>query len=162
MEHSAGPIGGGPSWLDTDRSIWWQKSRAAAGRPELLAMLQNLLAERFDLAVKREDKSVPVYALVNGKGGPPKVSAENTEPGCKRSTEGSATLTCRHTTMDSLAETLPMVAPGYFTRTVVNRTELKGAYDFELRWVARGKPPPARKVCAKAIRSSLQSKRNWA
>lgn len=134
-------IAGGPSWLDTAQFDVLAKSPASAGRAEQLVMLQNLLGERFDLAVKSEEKPVPVFALVNGKGRTPKESAADTEPGCKRSTEGGATLTCRHTTMDSLAETLPMVAPGYFTRTVVNRTDLKGAYDFQLHWVARGKLP---------------------
>ena len=33
-------------------------------------MLQPLLAERFKLAIHREDKPMPVYVLVVGKGGP--------------------------------------------------------------------------------------------
>ena len=44
-------------------------------------MLQNLLTERFHLALHREQKVMPVYALVVGKNGPRlKEAAEKTEP----------------------------------------------------------------------------------
>jgi len=41
-----------------------------ATRGELRVMLQNLLTERFHLALHREEKVMPVYALIVGKNGP--------------------------------------------------------------------------------------------
>lgn len=105
-------------------------------------MLQNLLAERFDLSIQHEEKPLPVFALVMGKRGPPKESTTPGDPDCKRSNEESTLIyTCRNMTMAALAESLPGVAPAYFTRPVVDRTELKGAYNFRLEWVARGQLP---------------------
>jgi uncharacterized protein (TIGR03435 family) len=42
----------------------------SATRNQLRAMLQNLLTERFHLALHREEKVMPVYALILGKNGP--------------------------------------------------------------------------------------------
>jgi uncharacterized protein (TIGR03435 family) len=43
---------------------------AGATRAQMRGMLQNLLTERFHLALHREQKVMPVYALVVGKNGP--------------------------------------------------------------------------------------------
>ena len=133
---------GGPSWLDTDRFDVLAKAPGPASKPMLLAMLQNLLAERFSLSVQREDKPLPVYALVRGTRTPPKESTASGEPGCQKANEeDTITCTCRKTTLGALAENLPSIAPGYFIYPVVDRTGLQGAYDFKLRWVARGRLP---------------------
>jgi uncharacterized protein (TIGR03435 family) len=47
-----------------------------ATRSQLNVMLQNLLTERFHLALHRERKVMPVYALVIGKNGPNLEEAE--------------------------------------------------------------------------------------
>ena len=41
-----------------------------------MLMLQALLADRFKLAVHRETKELPIYALVAGKNGPKFRAAE--------------------------------------------------------------------------------------
>lgn len=41
-----------------------------AEAPRLAMMIQNLLADRFKLALHRENREVPVYALTVAKGGP--------------------------------------------------------------------------------------------
>ena len=40
-----------------------------AGDHELMLMLQRLLADRFELVLHREQRSIPGYRLVLGKGG---------------------------------------------------------------------------------------------
>jgi uncharacterized protein (TIGR03435 family) len=70
-------ISGSPNWLDVDlfaieaRSAPESVSRSQA---DGLVMLRSLLAERFKLAVHREAKEIPIYALVmarrDGKFGP--------------------------------------------------------------------------------------------
>jgi uncharacterized protein (TIGR03435 family) len=60
----------GPSWMDSERYEVAATLRAGASDKELEQMLQNLLVERFHLAVHRETKELAIYALVLGKNGP--------------------------------------------------------------------------------------------
>jgi uncharacterized protein (TIGR03435 family) len=60
----------GPAWLDTDGYDIVAKVPAGTTKEDFNLMLQSLLAERFKVAVHRETKSMQVYALSIGKGGP--------------------------------------------------------------------------------------------
>jgi uncharacterized protein (TIGR03435 family) len=60
----------GPAWLDTDGYDIAAKVPAGTTKEQYNLMLQSLLAERFKVAVHRETKSMQVYALSIGKGGP--------------------------------------------------------------------------------------------
>ena len=60
----------GPAWLDTDGYDIVAKVLAGTTKEDFNLMLQSLLAERFKVAVHRETKSMQVYALSIGKGGP--------------------------------------------------------------------------------------------
>ncbi len=51
-----------------------------ATRAQMRGMLQNLLTERFHLALRREQKVMPVYALVLGKNGPKLKEAADNQP----------------------------------------------------------------------------------
>ncbi len=124
-------ITGGPSWLDTDRFDVVAQGPPSSSRQAQLAMLRNLLTGRFDLSVQKEEKPASVFLLEIGKGGPPKKS-ESGDPECQRTNEENLlVLTCRHTTMASLAEKLPLIAPAYFGRPVVDRTGLTDASRFQ-------------------------------
>src|SRR5579862_9137335 len=59
----------GPGWLDSQRYAIVAKVPAGSTREQLLVMLQNLLAERFHLALHHEMKDFPAYELVIAKGG---------------------------------------------------------------------------------------------
>jgi len=63
-------ISGGPGWLDSERFDIVAKVPAAATKEQVKVMLQNLLAERFKLALHRETKELPIYALVAAAKGP--------------------------------------------------------------------------------------------
>jgi uncharacterized protein (TIGR03435 family) len=69
----------GPGWLDSERYDIVAKVPDGVPKEQIPAMLQNLLAERFRMAVHRETKEQPVYALVVGKGGP-KLKKSEDEP----------------------------------------------------------------------------------
>ena len=60
-----------PSWVASDRWDLIGKgppiSDEVAQRPLLLAMMRNLLIERFKLVTRRETRDTPVYALVVGR-----------------------------------------------------------------------------------------------
>src|ERR1017187_3373419 len=59
----------GPKWLDSERFDIAAKIPMGATKEQFKLMLQNLLAERFKLALHHETKELPMYALVVGKGG---------------------------------------------------------------------------------------------
>jgi uncharacterized protein (TIGR03435 family) len=68
VKHSQ--ISGGPSWLDSERFDIVAKVPEGATKEQVKVMLQNLLAERFQLTLHRETKELPIYALVVGAKGP--------------------------------------------------------------------------------------------
>src|ERR1017187_586637 len=78
----------GPGWLDSERYDIVAKVPRGATKEQSKVMMQNLLAERFKLALHREKKDLPMYALVVGKNGPkltesvedPAVAAAMREP----------------------------------------------------------------------------------
>src|SRR5437667_4310744 len=80
-------VTGGPNWLDTDRFDVVAKAPSGAAQIALRNMLQNLLAERFHLVVKNEEKPVPVFALTLVKKGVAKPSSGTGDPECKRTVE---------------------------------------------------------------------------
>jgi len=71
-------VSGGPGWLDTERFDITAKVPEGTTKEQMKVMLQNLLADRFKLALHRETKEMAMYALVVGKNGPKmKESAAN-------------------------------------------------------------------------------------
>jgi uncharacterized protein (TIGR03435 family) len=131
----------GPSWLDQDCFDIFGKMPEGATRDQIPAMLQALLAERFQLAAHKEDRPRPVYAMVVDKGGPK----------CKQSDTNlnfmsklpAGTIALRRggggikgsMTMASLAHYLS--GRGY--GPVQDFTGLTGKYDIDLSWA----PDPA-------------------
>jgi uncharacterized protein (TIGR03435 family) len=62
---------GGPGWLDRERYDVVARTAARTSEDQLRLMLQNLLADRFQLRVHRETKEGPGYSLtIAGKNGP--------------------------------------------------------------------------------------------
>ena len=61
---------GGPAWFDTDRFDIDAKAEGDATQPQVMAMLQTLLVDRFHLKVRRETLEGNIYVLVVAKGGP--------------------------------------------------------------------------------------------
>lgn len=60
----------GPGFLDTERFDVLAKVPKGTSKDDAKLMLQNLLAERFQLKLHREQKEQSIYALVVGKNGP--------------------------------------------------------------------------------------------
>jgi uncharacterized protein (TIGR03435 family) len=145
-------VTGGPSWLDSDRFDVVAKAGSAAPEIAMRNLMKTLLAERFGLSVREEEKPVPVFVLVLVKGGAAKESSGSGDPDCKGGMEeGVRSYACQHVTMQGLAERLPMVAPGYFNLPVIDRTGLKGQYDFKLRYVGRGQVMPGAEGAAMSL-----------
>lgn len=139
-------IGGGPSWIHWDRYDITAKVPPGTTLDAARVMQQNLLAERFKLVVHRGDVPVPAYLLTVTNGKPnlkPSTSAE--EGSCKPhwpnySASGPpqpVVVECRAVTMDALTKFLVDIGgAGYIGNAtpVINDAELKGAYDFDIKF----------------------------
>jgi uncharacterized protein (TIGR03435 family) len=60
----------GPEWTQQLHYEVVATLPEGATKEELRSMLQNLLAERFKLAIHREEKTMPLYSLTVANGGP--------------------------------------------------------------------------------------------
>jgi uncharacterized protein (TIGR03435 family) len=124
-------VSGGPGWMATDR---WDIN-AEAERPssveEFHVMLRNLIKERFKLQIRFETKERPVYLLSVDKTGmkmtPHEIGSAG-DPWIDQA--GSLKWTAKFISMDYLAWLLS----GRLSRPVIDRTGLKGTYDFTLAW----------------------------
>ena len=155
-------IVGVPKWAEEDLfEIRATLPPANLTQPQMRSMLQALLADRFKLAVRRERKEVPGYALVvarkDGTLGPklqptPKACAEWIGGGrqgqppmlfgdlpCGRAQVSANIMRQTRVPLSQLANLLsPRVE-----RPVEDRTGLTGSYAFDLRWAALVPPTPA-------------------
>jgi uncharacterized protein (TIGR03435 family) len=137
-------VAGGPSWArqQRDRSTldggvrrFDIAAKAEDGPSPSLAdfrrMMQTLLAERFGLAVHREERETSVYGLVVDKKG---VKFSESAPGAKGvlRTSGVGRITGSGATMTQLVSWFSN-ANGV-DRPVVDETGLAGRYDFALEW----------------------------
>jgi uncharacterized protein (TIGR03435 family) len=131
---------GGPPWLDTDRFDISAKAAPTTQQDTLRVMLQALLAERFTLVIRKEERPLPIFVLTVGKRGLNlKESAGDSASRCAVSggpTE-MPTTTCQHMTMAQLAQRLRGMSTGYIDDPVVDKTGLTGAYDFTLSFTQR-------------------------
>lgn len=122
----------GPDWLDSERFDISTKYPAETPDADVRVMLQNLLAERFHMAVHRETRQFSGYALVVGKGGPKLHLAANPSPfPMFRVLAGHASGSS--VSMPDLADRLSR-PPFELERPVVDFTGLPGRFDLTLEW----------------------------
>jgi uncharacterized protein (TIGR03435 family) len=134
-------ISGGPDWVRKDR--FDLEAKVPGSTPptpdQFRAMMQNLLAERFQLKVHPETKQVAIYALtVDRSGSKLKPSASRTMPtGFVRATAEGVHMETESGTMEKLAQQLSVTAG----RPVVDKTGLNGTYKFTLDWFPADRIP---------------------
>ena len=92
----------------------------------LLIRLQSLLGDRFQLQTHASTREMKVYGLTVGKGG------SRLRPSSKefRLTTAPGLLDCSHTSTSQLA----IMLSSALSQTVIDKTGLKGIYDFTLNW----------------------------
>ena len=137
----------GPGWLSSARFDIAARAREGTSDGQRAAMLRSLLAERFKLAAHFETREQSVYALVllrsDGRLGPQLKKSQLACTGASPPPEGAF---CGLNTsvgsaggrilgggmrMDNIAAALANYA---VDQAVVNRTNLDGAFDFELQF----------------------------
>jgi uncharacterized protein (TIGR03435 family) len=152
-------ITGGPGWIGSDRFDIVAKASSAA--PLALAtgpngvrqpsetpflMLRELLKERFRLVVHAETREGPIYELVMARDDsrqgpqlrPPATDCSKLDPAgppppdgfCGGIRAGTGRMTGRSAPMRQLASVLS----GVVQRPVVDRTNLTGAFDFDVEF----------------------------
>ena len=128
---------GGPPWMNSDRFDVTAKAPAGTSTDNIRLMVQKLLADRFHLAVHSEEKAVKVYAMIAAKGGFKLKPTAGGEAVCTPSIGDDNVYhrDCHNMSMGRLAEQLPNFAPRFFEgRPVMDKTGLKGTWDFRLDW----------------------------
>ncbi len=136
---------GGPDWLaKTHFDISARMDDEEYGRMDKMApkdqekesglLLQRLLADRFGLRVKLEQRPLPQYALVVDGGGSKLVASpvEGGERGANLSFHNGQ-MVAKNVPMESLAGMLSDMSEAG-ERVVVDHTGLAGGYNFELNW----------------------------
>jgi len=121
-------IVGGPKWIDNLRYDIVAKADHPTGEPELLRMLQSLLANRFKLEFHHESRSLPGYALTAVKGG---IKAQASDPNRHSGANGGRGF------IDAVASPLSELTirlSALLGRPVVDMTGETRKFDFHLRW----------------------------
>ncbi len=146
----------GPGWIEKEEYDVVVKIPEGTTKEQFRRMFQNLLAERFNLAVHHETKVLPVYELVVTKSGPKlKESLETAEPTefaqgpfpldkdgfptipagqpgfvSNYQASGFSRWMVRRQGMAALCRSLS--SPNAAARWVIDKTGLTGKYDFTL------------------------------
>jgi bla regulator protein blaR1 len=162
----ADQIAGGPDWLNTDRfdvQANLDKSQMPSFGPHpekdhsmIQQMLQAALTQNTQLAVHTETKNLPTYALVVAEGGSklqPAPTSDNSEGGegmvgvhrmmMQKGSGGQVVgLSAQATPMANFADQLSR----QLGIPVVDKTGLKGNYNFNLQWAAEAELNAARRA----------------
>jgi len=128
-------ITGGPGWLGSDRYDITAKPEAASSGDQVKAMVQGLLASRFQLKFHRETKELPTYALLVGKGGSKLKPADETAP--SGDGRGGAQIRIGRGQFNAEGAPIALLANrlgDVLGRSVIDRTGLTGSYDIKLEW----------------------------
>jgi uncharacterized protein (TIGR03435 family) len=116
-------VSGGPAWtLEQGGDKYLISANAPVEAPssaQVRLMLQALLADRFNLKLRRESKDLPVYEVTVGKNGPKmkEISADSprpVEPGVFKGT----------------MEHLIFMLGGSLDRPLIDKTGLAGTYEY--------------------------------
>ena len=127
--NSNNQIAGKPNWLDDTYYEIAAKPEGDVGLSplQLMPLLQQLLQERFHLAYHRETRNVKGYALVVAKGGPKLTASKGDSPHAYL-WQGSIDVA------DSSVSAFASMLGHPLDQPVVDRTGLKGMYDFQLEF----------------------------
>lgn len=126
-------IVGAPDWMSTDKFDIDAKPDTP-GTPsvdQIKEMLQKLLADRFALKFHRDQREMGAYVLTVGKDGP-KLTKSTDSGGLPGLFFGPiGTLHVRNAKIEDFTG---LMQSAVLDRPVVDRTELKGRWDFTLKW----------------------------
>ena len=120
-------------WMDSELYAVSAKASGPADHAQMMAMLRNLLAERFKLKVHQETRRAPAYALVLGRGGSklqPVREGESAVP--LAMADERVTVPIGQTIADLIRWLNNRSGAQAIGRIVVDRTGLQGRYNIRL------------------------------
>ena len=125
-------VDGGPAWVDSARFNIDAKLPAGAPQDKIPLMTQSILADRFKLEFHRETRILREYALVIAKGGPKFGKPNEGDHNGVVTSQNTNQITGWGRPISDLVRMLigPVGAP------VIDRTGLKGRYDFDLKFAS--------------------------
>ncbi|HLY43137.1 MAG TPA: TIGR03435 family protein [Terracidiphilus sp.] len=125
---------GGPAWMSEKKFDIEAKPdiAGAPNREQVLAMVQKLLADRFQLKFHKEKQELSAYVLTVGKAGP-KMTRDTENPNGLPGLffQKLGVLTVRNATMADFSH---LMQSAVLDRPVVDQTSLDGKWDFVLKW----------------------------
>ena len=133
---------GAPTWTTSDKYDITGKAdtEGQSSAEQFRVMLRKLLADRFRLALRKEQRELPVYRLTVAKGG---LKISRNAPKNETSgfiDRGPGSWLFNNVNMDELCRMLQTTA---LDRPVSNQTGLSGRYDFSLVWTPDQLPTAA-------------------
>ena len=129
-----------PAWFGSERFDikGFPDAEGVPGLAQYREMVSKLLAERFQLKFRREQREMARFTLTVAKGGlkiePTKSDPDNGLPDQTGNIDGSH-VSWRFTN-NSMADFCGFLQMAVLERPVVDQTGLKGKYDFKLAWTA--------------------------
>lgn len=159
------PISGGPDWIRSIDGVYDIEATAPRDGSTLDAarerqMLQKLLADRFQLVMRRETKNTPVYVLTVDKGGPKLQKADIQEKDCPETTgpttAADADKVCHrfnggrgrgaHARAATVGDLVKFVQ-GWTDRQLFDETGIQGLYRFDTEpWLPMELDPSKKSV----------------
>ncbi len=151
-------LSGGPDWIRSESGVYDIEAKADQAdlkgmsawqrQEKMRQMLQALLAERFQLAIRREFKEQAVYILTVAKNGPKLQKSKFEEKDCDDPANqchygGAGQGRGIHAKAFDMAELCVSVS-NFTDKPLIDRTGLKGLYDIDTDgWVPmRQRPVP--------------------
>ena len=142
---------GGPDWIDSALFDIEALSDGDPTRDTTLVMLQELLAERFQVRVRTERRERPVYELSLADGGAVRPQLSRSAADCDASRPAAfspdSRLVCGVSyapgRLDAVGMTMRALATNlslWVDRAVIDGTGLEGRYDLQLKWAPDGVP----------------------
>lgn len=130
----------GPDWIFTGAVRLDVVAQASADTPheQMLAMLQELLAERMKLVTHREPRQMSYLALVTAKDGP-KIQPADPAAGAATAPSGAGRIDSPRMPIATLARLLSR----FERQTVIDMTGLPGFHRLKLEWTVERNRPQA-------------------
>ena len=144
----------GPGWLDSARFDVTARAfatpsptnQAQVDEDLVRMMLRKLIADRFQVKSRMEDRPMPGFAIVADgpkmtKGDPAKRTRcyEGAPAGSAAAAKGpqyARQVTCENISMEQFGQLLPSIAGGYTRVPALDKTGLQGGFDFTLNFSA--------------------------
>jgi uncharacterized protein (TIGR03435 family) len=162
-------LSGGPDWVAT--STWVLTAKNDAPDPDSSKMtqeerkaqfdkrmqeLQAALMDRFQLKCHMTTKELPIYQLVQAKGG-----ARLKETTAEQGKQGNTSINGRNGTIHAVAtgitsERIATMLGNEVDRLVVDKTGLKGNYDVTMDWVHDAQEPNADAASGPTVFTALE------